>query len=563
MTPAPSIPRQAANTHGVPMFVPMALAAVLYCVFAFFRLGSFDLAPDEGRFGLSGANILRDYHQLAKVSEGPLGNAGTKPYFYPLTLAVSIALLGPTEVAVRCVNGIALLLSAVLLYHAAALLLRDQTAAFLSFVFFLLNPGTITYARAAMPEPLTVCCGCAALCATARWMARRAPGWAALSGIMLGLGFVTKIWLVLPFVLACGSLYLVVLSREKGRMTSLSIAAWLASLAIVSASHILLVLALSPADIPHWVNLYSGITLGSRFAGAGYDPEMWYRPWWFYAAAAFKGTFFAFPLVILGCLEVLRRRDTGVTILFVALIAPLALFSVMRIKQASYIYPVFPGLMMLIALGCLRFLRRPGGGEMALACLGSIGAALFFFGRGVFGARELMAIASIYIIFLTAAFATAGQRRLFRAGFIVVSIGAMLLAGVVAAKTTLDHRTGFREIASFFQSKLADVGTREVTFIAPEFPSMEFYTFRRGEYWQSYYFHQSDDIFLRDLKSRAQTFYIVDPSGTLYGGKVSAERLAALTMYAKDLTREIERHSGRKLPVQVFVPWSKPMWPCQ
>ncbi|MBK5295257.1 MAG: glycosyltransferase family 39 protein [Acidobacteriia bacterium] len=547
-------PVPAAHTRAIPAVAVIALAVATYCVLAFFRLGSFDLATDEGRFGLSGANILLDYHQLATVSEGPLGKAGTKPYFYPLTLAMSIAFLGHTEVAVRSVNGIVLLVAAFLLYGAARLLLRDHTAALLAFVFFLLNPGTITYARAALPEPLTVCCGCAALWATARWNERRQLAWAAFSGVMLGLGFVTKIWLVLPFVLACGTVYLVAFWRKKDGLTILSAAVWLASLATVSASHILLVVLLTPTDLAHWVNLYSGISLNSRFAGAGYDPDMWYRPWWFYPAAAFKATFFGLPLLLLGCVAVARRRDAGLALLIIALVTPLALFSIMRVKQASYIFPVLPGLMMLIALGCLRLFQCPGRGEIALAFLTSAAAALFFFTRGVFGTRELAAMAGIYFVFLAAAFMPARRLRLVRGTVLAAALGAMLLADVVAVKGTLQHRTGFREIASFFRSQLEHDDAREVSFIAPEFPSMEFYTFRRGEYWQTFYFHKSDDAFLSDLKSGAQIFYVVDRSGALYGGKISPERLAALAMHAKDVTPEIEKYAGRPLPVQVFVP---------
>jgi 4-amino-4-deoxy-L-arabinose transferase-like glycosyltransferase len=559
MLPAPAlasrpIPPPAANLRAIPAAAVIALAVAIYCALAFFRLGSYDLAADEGRFGLSGANILLDYHQLATVSQEPLGNPGTQPYFYPLTLAMSIALLGRTEVAVRSVNGIVLLVAAFLLYGAARLLLRDRTTAPLVFALFLLNPGTITYARTALPEPLTVCCGCAALWATARWNERRQLVWAAFSGVMLGLGFVTKIWLVLPFVLACGTVYLVAFWRKEGGRTIPSAAVWLASLAIISASHILLVVLLNPRVLAYWVNIYFGFALNSRFAGAGYDPDMWYRPCWFYLAATFKATFFALPLLVLGCVAVARRRDAGLALLLVALVTPLALFSIMRVKQASYIFPVFPGLMILIALGCLRLLQRPGRGEMAFAFLTSAATALFFFSHGVFGARELAAIAGIYVVFLAAAFMPARRLSQVRGAILAAAFGAMLLASAVAVRGTLQHRTGFHEIASFFHSQLERHDARDVSFIAPEFPSMEFYTFRHGEYWQTFYFHKSDDAFLSDMKSGAQIFYVVDRSGALYGGKPSTEKLAALAMYSTDVTSEIEKYAARPLSVQVFVP---------
>jgi hypothetical protein len=281
---------------------------------------------------------------------------------------------------------------------------------------------------------------------------------------------------------------------------------------------------------------------------------MWFRAWWFYPAAAFKATFFGLPLLLLGCGSIIRRRDVGLVLLVAALITPVVLFSMMQVKQASYIFPAFPGLMVLLALGWLRLRESPGRWEIALAFTASTATALFFFSYGVFGARELMAITGLYVAFLATAFTPVRWMPMPHYAVFATVFGAMLLADVIAVKGTLQHRTYFREIAEFFRSSLEHRDASEVSFIAPEFPSMEFYTFRRGEYWQTFYFQKSDEAFITDLKSGVHTFYVVDHSGKLYGGKPSPAKLAALAAHAKDVTPEIERRIGHPLPVQVLVP---------
>jgi hypothetical protein len=129
----------------------------------------------------------------------------------------------------------------------------------------------------------------------------------------------------------------------------------------------------------------------------------------------------------------------------------------------------------------------------------------------------------------------------------------MLLAGVMVLRQSLRHRTYYREICSYFAAALRPYRPQDVAFTAPEFPSFQFYTFRSGQYWRTYLFHQSLAEFLTGLERGSEAFYVVDPSGTLYGGKVSAEKLTALQKYAVDVTPGIERSIGHSLGLRVFV----------
>src|SRR5258708_17385915 len=197
---------------------------VTYGALGLFRLGWSDLRSDEGRFGISALNILSDPHHLAIVSEDPLGGPGTKPYLYPLALGASICLLGKTEFAVRVVNVVALALGAFLLHLTVRHATRSRGLAILTFALFLLNPWTITYARTAMPEPLVMCAGSLSLFAIVKWRSSFRLHWAVLCGIALGLGYLTKVWLILPFVGACFGVFLAALySRVSQRvLTSLA-----------------------------------------------------------------------------------------------------------------------------------------------------------------------------------------------------------------------------------------------------------------------------------------------------------------------------------------------------
>lgn len=171
----------------------------VYLVFALYRLGWADLGPDEARYGLAAVNILTDHKQLAVLSEDPLGGPGSKPFMYAASLADSIFLLGQNEFALRVVSVVTLLAAGVVLFALVDGCLDDRRLSILTLFFFLVNPWTITYARTAMPEPTLVFWGSLGVLAAARLVKTQRLIWAVACGLGLGLAFLTKLWLVLPF----------------------------------------------------------------------------------------------------------------------------------------------------------------------------------------------------------------------------------------------------------------------------------------------------------------------------------------------------------------------------
>lgn len=533
----------------------ICLLFAAYFSLAMFRLGWADVGSDEGRFGTSAINILTDVRQLAIVSEDPLGEAGTKPYFYPLAIAGSMTALGKSEFSLRLVNVVVLALAGLAIYGAVRGALASQGLAILTLAFFLLNPWTISYTRTAVPEAMVVLSGCLALLAVERWHRTRQLRWPALCGLALGIGYLSKLWLIGPFGAACAGVFVgIAFRRRNARAWAGSALAGLIFCG-VSASHLLLALWLTPAIFSHWWNIYFIFSLKSRVAGAGYDPAMWFKPWWFYGGAAFKATCLVLPPLFIGIRELLTARLKAFGYIAVALLSPILIFSTVAVKQTSYVYGALPAMAFIVALGCTAIWRAGKSKTLIWATFLSAGVAGLFFAAHLFGAKELLAIEGLYSVYLGgAAVARRGEpsRSISLAVVSAATLCAMLAADVVAVGGTLMHRTNYREIAAFLRPFLAGTRPRDRVFVAPEFPAMQFYTFRAGEYWSTFYWQKSRDSLAQDLEASTPKFFIVDPSEALYGSQLDPGMVRLLREHARDVTTEIERSVGDELHVAVF-----------
>ncbi len=432
--------------------------------------------------------------------------------------------------------------------------MKDRTVALLASAFFLLNPGTISYARLVTADLFVVLWGCAGLYAACKFYDEGRTLWGILCGIALGLAFLSKLWLVLPYGLACFVLFFAkFLTKKSSRFLAIPVLAFVVFL-VVSSLHLLLVTILTPQDLNHWLTMYFGITLGNRVAGGGFDPAMWYRPWWFYFAGLFKIIFFAFPMILLGIPALKKRRDAIVTAIVVALILPIFVFSLIRVKETIYVFPAFPGLALLVALGLDYFFRSASRIEIGTSAIVSIFVAAWFYRQGVFLSRELILIQALYLLYLLAGLAGSHYTVLTRRAVAAVLLLAMLFVGVVAVRRTLGDRTYYREIAEYFKKSLLTSPPGKVSFISPNYGAISFYTFRAGQYWQTYYFHEDDAAFERNLIDRRQAFYVVDPSGKLYGGQPSSREWQALQGHARDITPDLEASIGHPIALRIFVP---------
>jgi 4-amino-4-deoxy-L-arabinose transferase-like glycosyltransferase len=536
------------------------IAAVLaYMALALFHLGRPDLDTDEGRYGISALNILNDYHQIAIVSPDPGGVPwSTWPYVYPAELAGSILVLGKTEFALRVVNVVMMSLTALCVYRLTVLLLKDRTTAIVAFVLFLLNPATIAYARSAMAEPSVVFWGCAAMVAAASYWQSGRTRFAVLSGLALGLGFLSKLWLILPFGAAVALLLLSRLPKDKPSTTARDVAVGLVAFLIVGGSHLLLLRLLSPENLKIWLGTYFQSAASTRVGGAGYDPNMWYKPWWFYFGALFKGVFFGLPLVFLGTAELIRRRRYLVLGCAAWLVGPAFVLSLFKVKEAAYVSQAYPALAILMACGVLPFLETAEPLQVALSAVVSIALAAFFFAVGVVTRTQLLMMVVLYLLYLGAAPAKLILQRWRKLAAVAAALATLLLTDAVVVQRHLSRRTHYREIATYFKPRVGPLHPGTVIFTSPEFAALGFYLFRQGEYWETFYFHKDDAQFRNELEHGDRLFYVVDPSGTLYGGKIKPEWEACLAQNTRDVTPEIEKATGAKIELRVLVPLAQP-----
>ena len=524
-----------------------------YLLFALWRLGWADLAPDEGRYGLAAVNILNDHKQLAILSEDPLGGPGSKPFMYAVSLANSILLFGKNEFALRLVSVVMLLAAGCVLFALVDSCLDDRGLAVLTLFFFLLNPWTITYARTAMPEPTLVFWGCVGVFAAARFVKTQSLVWALVCGLGLGLAFLTKLWLVFPFAISSIVLFGGMWASDRKRRMAAGVLVTGLSFLLASTAHLLLVLWWTPADFAHWLRFYFVVSLSSRLGGQSQDPSMWFHPWWFYLAGLFKATFFGLPLLYFAIYKLLRSGERVLIGVSAAMLSPLLILSLFTAKQTSYAYAAFPAVALLLAYGTLEALHNRTQTAVIIAIILSAATASSFYSVNAIAPGELGLICGLYSLYLVAGLTSERYRRFSAAIVAGLALAAILATDLVAVRTSLQHRTYYRELAGYFRPSLALTAPRKVVFQAPEFSSLEFYLFRSGEYWQTYYFHETYDDFLAELKRGAKAFYVVDPDGTLYGSKLSAGKLDALQTYAIDETSLVEQVIDRKLNLRVFV----------
>jgi len=527
-----------------------------YAALALYQLGTPDLDGDEGRYGISAVNILRDYHQFAIVSPDPDGAPwSTWPFAYPTLIAGSILLLGKTEFAIRVVNVVLLLLTAGCLYRVAWSLLKERTTALLAFALFLLNPATMAYARSAMAEPSILLWGCAGLMAASLYHETGRTWYAILAGVALALGFLSKLWLILPFCAACAVLVLARAALGKWGKPIGDMLLGLAVFVVVSASHLVLLRLIAPESLKTWLATYFVGAAATRIAGAGYDPRMWYKPGWFYYGMLFKAQLVTLPFLFAGTVEAVRRRQWLLLGCLAWLVAPVVVLSFFKVKEAPYICQAYPALALLTAVGVAAFLKGVRSRVLLLSTVAAIAVAVYFFAVGAINQVQALFTLPLYVVYLVAA--PAGWPLAKWRVWAAVAAGAfsLLFADSVVVLRQLQHRTHYREIAAYFSQRVGPLHAGKVIFTSPEYPAIGFYLFRQGEYWDSYYVHNSDELFRYDLQSGNHVFYVVDLSrGGLYGGRLKPEWDGLLLRYTRDVTPQIEQASGEKLRLRVLVP---------
>src|SRR6202521_4249360 len=161
---------------------------------------------------------------------------------------------------------------------------------------------------------------------------------------------------------------------------------------------------------------------------------MWDRAGWLSLAPVSKASFFALPLRFLGMEAVRKRLNAPLIAVLLSLVLPVFVFSLLQVKQASYIYPAYPALALLFALGWLYLVRDASRIELFFACLFSIGATAFFFAKSVFGSRECAALMALNVLYFATVYVGVRSNRLVRYGVGAAVFSALLFADALVVR---------------------------------------------------------------------------------------------------------------------------------
>jgi hypothetical protein len=349
-----------------------ACAALLTCA-ALYALGSSVLDPqlttdDEGVNVTMARNIVESSVRLLRPSVVPGGFAdwrtqdlpllGNTPFFASLLALASMA-AGLTGMATL---GL-LAFGCTVFFTHRLLALEDRRAAWFATVPMAVSPALHRQFALIEFEPtLTAFCAAGLFCFV-KGARRHQLSISFLGGALLGLGFLTKLWLIAPYALAAAG-FLVVhgLSEraQRGGPSGVRRHVLVAALGfgLCSTLHLGWVALRAPGDLGLWVeSVYLGIFSGHGVTGAKLSALGPYaaipRPVWFYPAQLYRDHPFLLPLCLFG-LPALGRgarapRSSLLAMIFGGLLG-VVILSIPEVKEPLYVLSVTPFLYMLACL---------------------------------------------------------------------------------------------------------------------------------------------------------------------------------------------------------------------
>lgn len=292
-----------------------------------------------------------------------LGNLPT----YPSVLALVAGLPGFSGMAL--LSFIALCVTIYATSRMVALV--DPKAGLYTSILMLCSPALLLAFRHIEYEPVLT-----ALCAAGAYQVVRGV-WdrkrlrCLLGGVLVGLGFATKMWLIVPyaFALVAFSAGEAASVRSSGQSAGLRLSVLVAGIGFVLAaiSHLAYVAIAAPGDLPVWINsVYGGIFSGRGVTGAKLSALADYarhqRTALYYPLILYRNHFYLLPLSLFGLGELLRvpqlRRRRILAMIAGGLVAIVAL-SVPAYKDARYVLASTPFMYAFAGLCLSAFARSP------------------------------------------------------------------------------------------------------------------------------------------------------------------------------------------------------------
>jgi len=284
---------------------------------------------------------------------------------YPALLAPMTRLPGFSGMAL-----LSFLAFCITVYSTARMVrLVDPEASIYTCVLMVCSPALLLAFRRIEFEPaLTAACA-AGTYQLVRGIWERTRWRAFLGGLLVGLGFAIKMWLIVPYAFAVMAFCVVEAAavRSSGTSAGLRKSVIVGSVGFVLAAggHLMYVAIVSPADLQIWLSaVYLGIFSGHGVTGAKLSAVADYarhrHSALYYPLILYRDHFFLLPLSVFGIDELLRvprvRSSRLLAMIGGACVAVVAL-SVPAYKDARYVLPMAPFLYAFAGL-CLAALGR-------------------------------------------------------------------------------------------------------------------------------------------------------------------------------------------------------------
>lgn len=509
--PQPKEGKETAPSRGL-----VATAALLLAlVFGYTGLLSTQLrelhADDEGVNVTMARNMSASQERVLRPSVFPGGRhdwlkedlpaLGNTP-FYPGLLALAGTRSGLMGM------GLVPWLSLIATIVFSALLFSQQStrSGLYSALLLATSPTFLEQALSLEFEPtLTAFCAMGLFFLVRGTRARRL-GQCFAGGALLGLGFLTKLWLIAPYALAaCGfALVQTTLARERDAhplFLRRSLSAALVGFALTAFLHLGLVAALAPGDLPAWIDsVYLGIFSGHGVTGGKLSGAAEYaaRPVGYYPQVLYDQHFYLLPLVLFGLPALLRRARVhtigGVAMAFGTWLGVVVL-SVPAVKEPLYVLAVAP-LWYVLAGACLaelesdsrmfepanRIIVQTVMGIALLVALGRVGWNV------AFGDPATLRVALIQALGLSGCALIAAEWLWRRSVAGALLLGCASAFGVFAFTSHRDGSAAHERNAALVEAlapALSDADPAYPSFVAPHHKLLMGYLQRTGTDWNA------------------------------------------------------------------------------
>lgn len=463
--------------------------------------------PDEGVNVTMARNIQHSRQFFVRPSVYPGGRSdwlhedlpalGNLP-LYPALLALMPKLPGFSGMAL--LSFIALLVTVVSTSRLVALV--DTRAGLYTGILMSCSPAFLQAHRRIEFEPIMTAFCAAGLFLFVRgaWYRHRAVCF--LGGLLLGCGFLTKMWLMVPYAFALIAFCVIEAAKVRNTGTSAglrrSVAFGAIGFVLTASTHLIFTAVFAAEDLPQWLShVYLGIFSGQGVTGGKLSAVAQYalreRPVLYYPLVLYRDHFFLAPLALFGLGELLRSPKPHTSRLLAmilgALIAVVAL-SVPAYKESRYVLAVTPFLYALAGLCLAAFARAPN--KLRPAATAVVRVAM------VLSVLASVIVAGLYVLGISSAF---GSSYLFahaagtalcillgelwmRTRFVTRELAILSFAGLcgfaILQPRLRDEPPPYREIASVLAPHLSAAAPGYPSYLARDHNVLQGYLDRDG-----------------------------------------------------------------------------------